>query len=63
MVKASDQGTPERTATVKVSVFVRRDKFAPEFTQKPYKVKLEETKRVGDTFTRVQANDKDRRVG
>ena len=59
-MEASDQGTPERKATMTIYITVRRSTRAPRFDDTPYNVqRISETKRVGENVFKVRAHDPD----
>jgi len=63
LIKASDQGTPERHASLTIYVKVKRSVRAPRFDGVPYQVqRISETKPVGRDVIKVTANDPDLQV-
>jgi protocadherin Fat 4 len=59
-IEASDEGNPERTATMSVYITVRRSTRSPRFDDLPYNVqRIAETMRVGEEVFNVDAHDPD----
>ncbi len=62
-IEASDNGNPERVASLTLYVTVQRSTRAPRFDDTPYNAqRIAETKRVGEQVFRVKAHDPDLRV-
>ncbi|XP_062611587.1 cadherin EGF LAG seven-pass G-type receptor 2-like, partial [Saccostrea cucullata] len=58
-VQASDQRTPEKTATANVVVNVIKDQFSPEFIRTPYNVQTTENTPDGTIIFNTEAIDRD----
>ncbi|KAL5018737.1 hypothetical protein ScPMuIL_004459 [Solemya velum] len=58
-VRATDGGTPERTAVASVIVNVNRNRFPPVFTNTPYIISLSEKEAPQTSIYQVTATDQD----
>ena len=61
-VKASDKGTPEKTATTLIYVKVERDLKPPRFESLPYRMVIPETTEVEKSILTLRGRDDDKMV-